>query len=84
MRRSKQPFVEIVSRPPIVHGCVLPGWLERRRLKIVIGTVVECIECDQRWKWEDIGWSETNKCWCRVPCQRPPTTDLITVNNLFV
>jgi hypothetical protein len=47
------------------HPCHLPGLRERRRALITLGTVIECQECHQRWKWDDYGWDDVWKEWRR-------------------
>lgn len=63
---SPDPSVTVVRHPDPQHRCDLPGWRRRRRLGVVVGTVVRCDQCRQHWKWLWRGWTDSGKEWVRV------------------
>ncbi len=42
------------------HHCDPPGWLERRRLGLANGAVIECV-CGRWWRFHPTGWHPTKK-----------------------
>lgn len=56
--------VRLVSHPEPRHRCALPNWWRRWKLKVVQGSVVECLECGQRWEWTHSYGG--NACWAQL------------------
>lgn len=50
------PTYEVIRlAPEDKHRCKLPGWLDRRALRVKPGARVRCKECEQVWEWRDEG-----------------------------
>lgn len=50
-------------KPTNLHLCELPGWWKRWRLRLGVGSVIECAECHRFWVLK--GDLDMGKFWVR-------------------
>lgn len=58
--------VRVVTTNKPIHICDLPKWKTRRRMKVRLGTIVECHDCKQRWQWRPRGALDISADWLPV------------------
>ena len=66
--------MRVVTTDKPKHYCDLPKWRERRRLHIVIGSVIQCETCSALWQWQHRGATDLAAGWVPVKAPPPPMT----------
>lgn len=59
------PFTIIHKEHTPPHYCRKPGWIERRRLRLGLGSIVQC-GCGRLWRWEYRGFTDPGKEGVRI------------------